>query len=110
MQLARTMSVSSVHVSIVLSVVCLGVVLVGGWYLQSSMIQQHFYDQEQIEELNKQITKQNDYTTQQIERLNIIVNALLHNSGKVSREIYTTNRESFAGLNSHSFAVLKGTA
>ena len=62
------------------------------------MIQQHFYDQEQIEELNKQITEQNDHTTQQIEQLKIIVNALLHNSGKVSREIYTTNRESLLGL------------
>ena len=80
------MSVSTVHVSVLLSVVCLGVVFVGGWYLQ-------FYHQgqnEQIEELNKQIIKQNDHITQQhlqLEKLNIIINVLLNNNAKVSREI-----------------------
>ena len=80
------MSVSTVHVSVLFSVVCLGVVFVGGWYLQ-------FYNQEQtkqIEELNKQIIKQNDQITQQhlqLEQLNIIINVLLNNNGKVSREI-----------------------
>ena len=94
------MSVSTVHVSILLSVVCLGVVFVGGWYLQFSLMEQHFYDQqqsekigeqsEQIEELNKQIIKQNEQITQQnlqLEQLNIIINVLLNNNGKVSREI-----------------------
>ena len=87
------MSVSTVHVSVLLSVVCLGVVFVGSWYLQSSLMEQHYHNQEQteqIEELNKQITKQNDQITQQhlqLEQLNIIINVLLNNNGKVSREI-----------------------
>ena len=80
------MSVSTVHVSVLLSVVCLGVVFVGGWYLQFTLMEQHFYNQEytkQIEELNKQITQQH----LQLEQLNIIINVLLNNNGKVSREI-----------------------
>ena len=87
------MSVSTVHVSVLLSVVCLGVVFVGGWYLQFTLMEQHFYNQEytkQIEEMNKQIIKQNDQITQQhlqLEQLNIIINVLLNNNGKVSREI-----------------------
>ena len=94
------MSVSTVHVSVLLSVVCLGVVFVGSWYLQSSLMElntlvmeQHYHNQEQakqIEELNKQIIKQNDQITQQhlqLEQLNIIINVLLNNNGKVSREI-----------------------
>ena len=94
------MSVSTVHISVLLSVVCLGVVFVGGWYLQSSLMElntqvmeQHYHNQEQtkqIEELNKQIIKQNDHITQQhlqLEQLNIIINVLLNNNAKVSREI-----------------------
>ena len=87
------MSVSTVHVSVLLSVVCLGVVFVGGWYLHFSLMEQHFYNQEQakqIEELNKQVNKQNDQITQQhsqLEQLNIIINVLLNNNAKVSREI-----------------------
>ena len=80
------MSVSTVHVSVLLSVVCLGVVFVGGWYLQFTLMEQHFYNQEytkQVEELNKQITQQH----LQLEQLNIIINVLLNNNGKVSREI-----------------------
>ena len=80
------MSVSTVHVSVLLSVVCLGVVFVGGWYLQFTLMEQHFYNQEytkQIEELNKQITQQH----LQPEQLNIIINVLLNNNGKVSKEI-----------------------
>ena len=86
------MSVSTVHVSVLLSVVCLGVVFVGGWHLQFSLIQQYFYNQEQtkqIEELNKQIIKQNDHITQQhlqLQQLNIIINVLLNNNAKVSKE------------------------
>ena len=91
--LAR-MSVSTVHISVLLSVVCL-VVFVGGWYLQSSlmelntqMMEQYYHNQEkteQIEELNKQIIKQNDQITQQqlqLQQLNIIINVLLN--GKAS--------------------------
>ena len=62
------MSVSTVHVSVLLSVVCLGVVFVSGWYLQSSLMdlstqvmEQHYHSQQQtkqIEELNKQLIKQ----------------------------------------------------
>ena len=94
------MSVSTVHVNVLLSVVSLGVVFVGGWYLQSSLMEldtlvmeQHYHNQEQskqIEELNKQIIKQNDQITQQhlqLEQLNIIINVLLNNNEKVGREI-----------------------
>ena len=94
------MSVPSVHVSILLSVICLGVVIVGGWYLQSSLMelntlvmeQRYRYQEQvkQIEELDKQIIKQNDQITQQhlqLEQLNIIINVLLNNNGKVSGEI-----------------------
>ena len=81
------MSVSTIHISVLLSVVCLGVVFVGGWYLQSSYQEQT----KQIEELNKQIVKQNDQITQQqlqLQQLNIIINnVLLNNNAKVSREI-----------------------
>jgi len=84
------MTVSTVHVSILLSLVCLGVVFVGGWYLQSSMMEQYYNNQEQakqIEELIKQIIKQNDQISQQhsqLEQLNIITNVLLNNNGKVT--------------------------
>ena len=94
------MSVSAVHVSVLLSVVCLGVVFVGGWYLQSSLmelntqlIQQFYHNQEQIkqiEELNKQVIKQNHQISQQqsqLKQLNSIINVLLNNNTKVSREI-----------------------
>ena len=94
------MSVSTVHVSVLLLVICLGVVFLGGWYLQSSLMEldtlvmeQHYHNQEQskqIEELNKQIIKQNDQITQQylqLEQLNIIINVLLNNNEKVSREV-----------------------
>ena len=92
------MRVSTVHVSVLLSVVCLGVVFVGD--LQSSLMElntqvmeQYYHNQEhtkQIEELNKQIIKQNDQITQQqlqLQQLNIIINVLLNNNAKVSREI-----------------------
>ena len=94
------MTVSSLHISVQLSVVCLGVVFVCGWYLQSSLMElntqvmeQYYHNQEQtkqIEELNKQIIKQNDQITQQqlqLQQLNIIINVLLNNNAKVSREI-----------------------
>ena len=94
------MNVSTVQVSVLLSVVCMGVVFVGGWYLQSSLMElntqvmeQYYHNQEQtkqIEELNKQIIKQNDQITQQqlqLQQLNIIINVLLNNNAKVSREI-----------------------
>ena len=94
------MSVSTVHVSVLLSVVCMGVVFVGGWYLQSSLMElntqvmeQYYHNQvqtKQIEKLNKQIIKQNDQITQQqlqLQQLNIIINVLLNNNAKVSREI-----------------------
>ena len=87
------MSVSIVHVSVILSVLCLGVVFVDSWYSQLSLMEQHYHNQEQakqIEKLNKEIIKQNDQITRQhlqLEQLNIIINVLLHNSRKVSREI-----------------------
>jgi len=94
------MTVSTVHVSVLLSVVCLGVLFVGGWYLQSSImelntqvIEQYYNNQEhakQIDELNKQTIKQNHQISQQhsqLQQLNIIINVLLNNNGKVSRQI-----------------------
>ena len=94
------MTVSTVHVSVLLSLVCLGVVFVAGWYLQSSImelntqvIEQYYNNQEhtkQIEELNKQIIKQNHQISQQhsqLQQLNIIINVLLNNNGKVSTQI-----------------------
>ena len=65
-------AVSTVQVSAVLSVVCLVIVFVGGWYLQSSLIQlntqvmeQQYRNQEQAEQLNKQIIKQNNQISEQ---------------------------------------------
>ena len=86
------MSVSTVHVSVLLSVVCVGIMFVGGWYFQYLLMEQHFYNQEQttqIEELNKQIIKQNDHITQQqlqLEQLNIIMNVLVNNNAMVSKK------------------------
>ena len=83
------MTVSTVHVSVLLSVVCLGVVFVGGWYLM--MLNTQVMEQtKQIEELDKQIIKQNDHITQQhlqLQQLNIIINVLLNNNQRVSTEI-----------------------
>ena len=82
------MAVSTVLVGVVLTVVCC-VVVVGGWYLQSSLIQlqiqvteQHYHNQEQtkhIEQLNKQIVTHNN----QISELNIVIDVLLSRKGKV---------------------------
>jgi len=82
------MAVSVVQVVVVFSVVFC-VVIVGGWYLQSSVIQlqiqvmeQHYYNQEQtkhIEQLNKQILTHNN----QISKLNIVIEVLLSRNGKV---------------------------
>jgi len=75
-------TVTTVHVSVVLSVICLVVVFAGGWYLQSSLIQlntqvmeQHYHNQEQ--------TKQIEELNEQLEQLNIIIDVL--RNGKVSR-------------------------
>ena len=75
------------------------IVFVGDWYLQSSlmdlntqMMEQHYHSQQQtkqIEELNKQVIKQNDQISQQqsqLRQLNIIIDVLLNNNAKVSRE------------------------
>ena len=86
-------AVSILQVSVVLSVVCLVVVFVSGWYLQSSLIQlntqvmeQQYHSQEQIEQLNEQIIKQNNQISEQqlqLEQLNIILEVLLDRNGKV---------------------------
>jgi len=83
--------VSTVQVSVVL--VCLVVVFVGGWYLQSSLIQlntlvmeQHYHNQEHVQQLNKQITQQNNQISEQqlqLEQLNIIIDVLMDRNGKV---------------------------
>ena len=57
------MEFSTVHISIVLSVVCMGVVFVGGWYLQSSLMEEQYHNMEQagkIEQLNKKVVRQNN--------------------------------------------------
>ena len=64
------MSVSTVHVSVLLSVVYLGIMFVGGWYFQYLLIimEQHFHNQEQatqIMELNKKVIKLSDNIAQQ---------------------------------------------
>ena len=64
--------------------------VVGTWYLQFTLMQHHFYNQEYTKQIEEQIIKQNDQITQQhlqLEQLNIIINVLLNNNGKVSREI-----------------------
>ena len=93
-------AVSTVQISVVLSVVCLVVVFVGGWYLQSSLIQlntqvmeQQYHNQEQTEQLNKRIIKQNNKISEQqlqMEQLNIIIDVLLDRNGMVRIMIYTT--------------------
>ena len=93
--------VSIVQVSVALSVVCLVVVLAGGWYLQSSLIQlntqvmeQDYLNTEQtkhIEELNEQIIKQNNQISEQqvqLEQLNIIIDIILDRNGKVTTKKY----------------------
>ena len=82
------MAVSVVQVVAVFSLMFC-VVVVGGWYLQSSVIQlqiqvmeQHYHNQEQakhIELLNKQILTHNN----QISKLNIVIEVLLSRNGKV---------------------------
>ena len=50
------MELSIVHISIVLSMVCMGVVFVGGWYLQSLLMEEQYNNMEQpgqIEKVNK---------------------------------------------------------
>ena len=92
-------AISIVQVSVALSVVCLVIVLAGGWYLQSSLIQlntqvmeQDYLNQEQtkhIEELNEQIIKQNNQISEQqvqLEQLNIIIDVLLDRNGKVIKK------------------------
>ena len=57
------MEFSTVHISIVLSVVCMGVVFVGGWYLQSSLMEEQYHNMEQarkIKQLNKKVVRQNN--------------------------------------------------
>ena len=73
------MELSTVHISIVLSVVCMGVVFVGGWYLQSSLIEEQYHNMEQVNQLNKKINQQND----KISELNAIIETLLNENGKV---------------------------
>ena len=54
------MELSTAHISIVLSVVCMGVVFAGGWYLQSSLMEEQYHNMEQVDQLNKKISQQND--------------------------------------------------
>ena len=68
---------------------------VGGWYFQYLLVEQHFYNLEQttaieeqatqVEELSKQMIKQNKHIVEQ--QLRTIINVLLNNNAKVSREI-----------------------
>jgi len=88
--------VSTGQVSVALSVLCLVVVFVGGWYLKSSLMElstqfmeQHNYNQEQtkhIQQLNKQIIKQNNQISEQqlqLDQLNTIVDVFVNKNTKV---------------------------
>ena len=70
------MKFSTVHISIVLSVVCMGVVFVGGWYLQSSLTEEQYHNMEQVDQLNK------------ITDLNNIIENLLNEVGEVCTYMY----------------------
>jgi len=88
-------TVTTAQVSVVLSVVvCLVMVLAGGWYYSLFSIQlteEHYHNQEQakhIEELSEQISKQNDKINEQqllLEQLNVIIYQLLDRNGKVPK-------------------------
>ena len=47
------MELSTAHISIVLSVVCMGVVFFGGWYLQSSLMEEQYHNMEQAEQIKQ---------------------------------------------------------
>ena len=66
------MELSTIHISIVLSVGCMGVVFVGGWYLQSSLMEEQYHNMEQVKQLSKKISDQNS-----------IIEHLLKEVGKV---------------------------
>ena len=57
------MEFSTVHISIVLSVVCMGVVFVGGWYLQSSLMEQAG----QIEQLQSSLMEEQYHNMEQVD-------------------------------------------
>ena len=70
-------------------------VLVGGWYLQYSLLstqlmEEHYHNQEQakhIEQLSEQITKQNYKINEQqlqLKQLHFIIDQLLDRNGKVN--------------------------
>jgi len=67
----------------------MGVVFVGGWYLQSSLMEERYHNDEQagqIEKLNKEITGQNNQISEQqsqLEQLSVIVKYLLNKDEKV---------------------------
>ena len=75
-------AVTTVHVSVVLSVVCLVIVFAGGWYLQSSLIQLNTQVMEQ-QYHNQEHTKHIEELNEQLEQLNIIIDVLMDRSGKV---------------------------
>ena len=75
-------AVTTVHVSVVLSVVCLVVVFAGGWYLQSSLIQLNTQVMEQ-QYHNQDQTKHIEELNEQLEQLNIIIDVLMDGNGKV---------------------------
>jgi len=68
------MELSTAHISIVLSVVCMGVVFVGGWHLQSSLMEEQHHNDVQVDQLNKKINN-----------LHAIVEHLLNGIGKVCK-------------------------
>ena len=89
-------AVTTVQISVALSVLCLVIVFVGGWYLQSSLVQLNtqlmkyqYHDQEQnehIQQLSKQIIDQNNQISEQqlqLEQLNSMIDVLVDRNGKV---------------------------
>ena len=57
----------------------MGVMFVGGWYLQSSLMEKQYHNMEQVDQLNKKINQQND----KISELHVIIETLLREDGKV---------------------------
>jgi len=78
---------STVHISIALSVVCMGVVFVGGWYLQSSLMEERYHNDEQAGQIGQLINKINQQNNK-ISILNEIVEELLNDNRQVAIHLY----------------------
>ena len=67
------------------------VVFVGGWYLQSLVMEYSLDQSEQVEMLKQQIIQQHKQISDQqlqLEQLNIIIDVLLNKDGKVKNALH----------------------